>query len=176
MQKKNHKRPDESWPIIKVDIPGFRTIFTRGLYGGKLAGGSQPFDIQLVASGGGYTATILPGTVNGVLPSNLTTGGNFTQFSVGQGLTYWTVDIQSNGVEVVSALISTSASPPTPQAHGVNALPTTYSHIFGVTCNGSAFRTIGPGSITLNSNVELTIDKVSPTPGLRSYDRYYRWK
>jgi hypothetical protein len=138
----------------------------------------QPWDVTLKVdpnNSNSYVATVNPGTVNGVLPSNLTTGGNLTEFSIGSEFTYWTVNIESNGFEVTAATISTSTSPPTPQTHGVNAMPTTYSHIFGVTCNGSVYRTIGAGSIVLQTSAELTIDKQSPTPGLRSYDRYYLW-
>ena len=173
-------RAREIQPGVGYSYTASRGGFALSINGG---GGSsrpalQPFDIQLSGAPGNpnsYLATIVPGTVNGVLPSNLTTGGDFTEFQVAADFTYWTVNIESNGFEVTAAAISTSTSPPTPQTHGVNAMPTTYSHIFGVTCNGSVYRTIGAGSIVLQTSAELTIDKQSPTPGLRSYDRYYLW-
>jgi hypothetical protein len=171
--------------VTTVDIGGKSVIYACPSIGGSGGRAAQPWDIDLKGVGtpdpetGKYTsymATVRPGTVNGVLPSNLTTGGDFTEFQVAADFTYWTVNIESNGFEVTAATISTSTSPPTPQTHGVNAMPTTYSHIFGATCNGSVFRTIGAGSIVLQTSADLTIDKQSPVAGLRSYDRYYLWK
>lgn len=106
MQKSNHKRPDESWPIIKVDIPGFRTIFLRGLYGEKTPN-HYPFEVTVNAgTGGALTAKVSPGTLNNIIPTNI-----FDDISVAAtGMAYIWLDVTTDGKKVTSMTIATGAA------------------------------------------------------------------
>ena len=139
----------------------------------------QPLDIILEGDPDnptGYLASIVPGTINGILPSNITDGGNLAKFAISDDFTYFTLHLVSNGKVLTAASIQTSTTAPDPPAYSVNAAPATYDYLFGVTYKGAVQRIIGLGSPTLTPTIVQIVPKSSATPGMRSFDNYYLWQ
>ena len=138
----------------------------------------QPLDIILEGDPDnptGYLASIVPGTINGILPSNITDGGNLAKFAISNAFTYFTLHLESDGKVLTAASIQTSTTAPSPQAYSINTAPATYYYLFGVTFNGSVQRTIGAGSPNVTPSNFFSVEKNSLTPGLPAYDKYYLW-
>jgi hypothetical protein len=139
----------------------------------------QPLDIMLEgdpSNPAGYLASIVPGTINGILPSNITNGGNLAKFAISDAFTYFTLHLVSNGKVLTAASIQTSTTAPDPPTYSVNAAPATYDYLFGVTYKGAVQRIIGLGSPTLTPTIVQIVPKSSATPGMRSFDNYYLWQ
>lgn len=139
----------------------------------------QPLDIMLEgdpSNPSGYLASIVPGTINGILPSNITDGGNLAKFAISDAFTYFTLHLVSNGKVLTAASIQTSTTAPDPPAYSVNAAPETYDYLFGVTYKGAAQRIIGAGSPNIILTNVLSVEKQNLIPGLPAYDKYYLWQ
>ncbi len=168
MSKSQHKRPDDNWPLIQIKVPGERAYFVRGLMGPKQAS-DKPFDISLKTSGSGYVATIRPGLVAGIIPSNI-----FNDFSISSNLTYFICKLSTDGTKITAAeILTASASPPLPTLIP-SALPSEVQFVFGLTKDGEAFRTIGAGNPVVSSSLAIQTDKTTaPPPGIPGVDRWY---
>jgi hypothetical protein len=163
MSKSQHRRPDESWPLVQIRVPGDRTYRVRALAGPQEDG--QPFDIKV--SGG--TAKITPGIVANLVPS-----GIFNAYSVGVGTTYFICSLHSDGSQFNSASISTSSSAPQPSGLVAGALPSELKFVFGIVSQGRAFRTIGSGNPKISATLVIETDKPEAPPiGVPGIDRWY---
>jgi hypothetical protein len=140
--------------------------------GGSAAKPVQPFDIQLSSdpdTPNGYTATIVPGLVAGIMPSNI-----FTEFTVTATLTYFICKLSTDGTKVTAAEILTASSPPPLPTLIPSALPSEVQFVFGLTKEGKAFRTIGAGNPVVSSALAIQTDKTTaPPPGIPGVDRWY---
>lgn len=133
----------------------------------------QPWDVTLKVdpdNPNGYVATVNPGLIGGILPSNWD-----EEFSVGTGLSYMVVECQSDGRVVTAATISNETTIPDPQDPALNTAPDTVKILFAVIKDGLAIRTLKDGHIAINPVLTTSENTTSITPGLSVVDRYYVW-
>ena len=143
----------------------------------------SPFDVTLVpvevsgGSGGStaptsYTATIRPGTVNGILPSNI-----FDSFTIeASQTTYFKAVATTNGKVVTSVSIVADDQAPAVQVPVPQALPAGFEVLFAVSSHGTVFRTLARGSsIVADSNALFVADRSGWTPGHPLTETWYAW-
>ena len=130
-----------------------------------------PWQVTLTTSGGNYIGSVSPGSVAGIIPSNI-----FTTFTVDESLKYWICTVTTDGKKITSALISTSSTPPTTQTLIPSSLPTTASFTFCMTKDGVVYRTINSvGNPIVDFNQVIVTDKAeAPMPGIPGVDRWYQ--
>lgn len=120
---------------------------------------------------GTYNVTIYPGTVNGLLPTNVFS----TITGIGTGTYYAAITATTDGKTITSSVWGLSASPPTAQTPTVWTAPTTFVYLFGVLVSGQPYRTIAPGSLQFEPINIMKIPKVSPGANVIPWDNYYEW-
>jgi len=147
------------------------------VYGDRLKKGTPeqlPWGITLTSDGSGYKGTVWPGTVAGILPSNLFSNGVLAEFSVGASLMKWKAKCLTNGKQITSVQIVVDATDPPAQVLVPSALPAEACFVFGVTFEGKAYRTLGPNNPNVTFNQAIITDKTSPPPlGIPGVDRWY---
>ena len=167
MNRPQHKRPDDNWPIIQINVPGDRKYFVRGLMGPTLPG--PPFEVELKPEGVSFKGKVSPGIVASILPDNI-----FDEFTISKNLTYWICEMNTDGKTITSCKITTSTSPPNLPTLVPSALPAKAQFVFAITKDGKAFRTIGPGNPVVTYSLVLETDKTTPPPaGVPGVDRWY---
>jgi len=149
------------------------------VYGDRLKKGTDteqaPWQITLTStSSGSYTGTVWPGTVAGILPSNVFSGGKLAEFSVGASMMKWKAKCLTNGKQITSVQIVVDASDPPAQRLIASALPAEAWFVFAVTFEGVAYRTLGPSNPIVSVNQAVVTDKTTaPPPGVPGVDRWY---
>ncbi len=148
------------------------------VYGDRLKKGTltqentKPFDI---IEFDGQKGKVWPGTVAGIMPSNLFSGGTLTEFNVGTGLMKWKCKCLTDGKQITSVQIVVDASDPPAQNLVPSALPAEAWLLFGLTFEGAIYRTLGPGNPYVILNQAVVTDKADPPPpGIPGVDRWYR--
>lgn len=146
-------------------------------------GSSKPWDVSLSGVGtpdattgkySSYKGTVWPGTVAGILPSNVFSNGKLAEFSVGASMMKWKAKCLTNGKQITSVEIVVDASDPPAQTLVPSALPAEAMFVFGVTFEGSAYRTIGLGNPSVTFHQAIVTDKENPPPpGIPGVDRWY---
>jgi hypothetical protein len=122
-----------------------------------------------------YKAEVWPGTVAGLMPSNLFSGGKLATFTVGATLQKWKARCLTNGKQITGVEIVVDANDPPLQALAPSALPAEAWFIFGLSLEGAAYRTIGFGNPSVTLNQVIVTDKTaSPPPGIPGVDRWYQ--
>jgi|688.fasta_scaffold05301_1 hypothetical protein len=154
---------------------GYSYTASRGGFSLSINGGGsskpalQPFDIQLSSATSGDQATIVPGLVAGIIPSNI-----FTEFTINDTLTYFICKLSTDGTKITAAEILTDSNPPSPPTLIPSALPSEVKFVFGLTKDGKAFRTIGNGNPVVSSSLAIQTDKLTTPPvGVPGVDRWY---
>ena len=151
-----------------------------GVYGDRLKKGTPdveilPWGITLTSDGSGYKGTVWPGTVAGILPSNVFSNGVLAEFSVGASLMKWKAKCLTDGKQITSVEIIVEASNPPAQNLVPSALPAEAWFLFGLTFEGTTYRTIGQGNPIVTLNQAIITDKTqAPPPGVPGVDRWYR--
>ena len=155
---------------------------TRG--GGGSGTERRPFDIINLRGEGepdeegkfsSYKAEVWPGTVAGLMPSNLFADGKLVSFTVGADLQKWKCKCLTDGKQITSVQIVVDASDPPAQTLVPSALPAEAWFLFGLTFEGAVFRTLGAGNPSVTLNQAVVTDKTSaPPPGVPGVDRWYR--
>jgi len=136
-------------------------------------GNYQPWDIIVTTSGSAVTSTVYPGTLNSLIPSNMWDSASFTTSDT----RYFKVIGTTDGSKVTSCVIEIDDAQIEPQTPVLNALPATFEICFGLVYGGTAYRTIGDGSITATGHLEYSPEKDSPAdPGETTRDYYYVWE
>jgi len=150
------------------------------VYGDRLKKGTPdteklPWGITLTPDGTSYKGTVWPGTVAGILPSNVFSNGELAEFSVGASLMKWKAKCLTDGKKITSVEIVVNASDPPVQTLVPSALPAEAWFVFGVTFEGTVYRTIGPTNPSVSVNQAVVTDKASsPPPGVPGVDRWYQ--
>jgi len=151
------------------------------VYGDRLKKGTPdveilPWGITLTpVTDTSFTGTVWPGTVAGILPSNLFSGGVLAKFSVGASLMKWKAKCLTNGKQITSVQIVVDASDPPVQTLVPSALPAEAWFVFGVTFEGVAYRTLGPSNPIVSVTQKITTDKTTtPLAGVPGVDRWYQ--
>lgn len=161
----NAQQADKHWPIIRVSIPGKNDILVRGL---PVAGTpDQPWSVNIKGS----TASINPGTVAGIVPSNMFNTYQIGGFGV---IYYWKCEVQTDGKQITSAEIKVDENPPSSQTLVPSALPVSAEFAFAISKGKNVYRTIGPGNPSVVFNQAVITDKEDPPPpGVPGVDRWY---
>jgi hypothetical protein len=122
-----------------------------------------------------YKAEVWPGTVAGLMPSNLFSGGKLASFTVGADLMKWKAKCLTDGKQITSVQIVVDASDPPAQTLVPSGLPAEAWFLFGLTFEGAFYRPLGPGNPSVQLNQAVVTDKTSaPPPGVPGVDRWYR--
>jgi hypothetical protein len=124
-----------------------------------------------------YLVTVQPGTVNGLLPTNLFDDGALTEFAVSANqLAYVKLIGQTNGTtQFVSCEIEVDQSPAEPQLPTAFTLPAAPEFLLGLVRNATAYNTIQQ-SLTVTGSVQVTEQREElPQPGELPYINYYVW-
>lgn len=132
-----------------------------------------PFDVTFGPGSDGThkTATVRPGTINSLIPSNYTTTYDLSD----TGSYYLILSATSTSGEITGCTLSCPASPPGALPVLMGAPPTAFDYLLGVIVNNVWFRTIGNGSLFASGAEVFRISKTSPAPGTLPYDIYYTW-
>ena len=135
----------------------------------------SPFDVTLVpvevSGGSSYTATIRPGTVNGILPSNI-----FDSFTIeASQTTYFKAVAATNGKVVTSVSIVADDQAPAVQVPVSQALPAGFEVLFAVSAQGKVFRTLADGNIVAVSELLFVANVENWQPGMPMTENWYHW-
>ena len=156
---------------------------TRG--GGGSGTERRPFDIINLRGDGepdedgkfsSYKAEVWPGTVAGLMPSNLFAGGKIASFTVPSApLQKWKYKCLTDGKRITAVEIVVDASDPPPQTLVPSALPAEAWLLFGLTFEGAVYRTLGTSNPIIQFSQAVVTDKTeAPPPGVPGVDRWYQ--
>jgi hypothetical protein len=121
-----------------------------------------------------YKGQVWPGTVAGLMPSNLFSGGKLATFTVGADLMKWKAKCLTDGRQITSVQIVVDASDPPAQTLVPSGLPAEAWLVFGLTFEGAVYRTLGPGNPSARYDLSIVTDKLQPpAPGIPGVDRWY---
>jgi hypothetical protein len=122
-----------------------------------------------------YKAEVWPGTLAGIIPSNLFSGGTLATFTVPAALQKWKAKCLTDGKQITSVQIVVDATDPPAQTLVPSGLPAEAWFLFGLTFEGAVYRTLGPGNPSVTLNQAIVTDKTfAPPPGVPGVDRWYR--
>jgi len=124
-----------------------------------------------------YKAKVYPGTLYGMIPTNLTGEAGLTEFTIsGTTTIIFKARAATNGSNITSLTIVADATQPIPQVPAVNAMPDAFDAVFAMIIGGVVFRTIGAGNISATSTKLFITDKAStPEFGQLGYESHYIW-
>jgi hypothetical protein len=163
--------PSRSMPAYQFD----RSVDL--LEGPQASGGGSPtttlypFDVEFTGSGSPLTASVRPGTLNGLIPTNYTDTYSVTN----PGVYYLVLSATAAAGEIASCSLSMDASPPAGIPVTLGEPPVAFSYLLGVVIDGVWYRTIGNGSLTAAGQEVFRISKTAPDPGTLPYEIYYTW-
>lgn len=135
--------------------------------GGGGTTGPFPFDVEF----SGLNATVLPGTINGLLATNYDDVFVITN----PGVYFVTLSVTAVDGQLASSTLSFAASPPAAVPVVQGQPPTTFDYLLGIVVDGAWFRTIGLGSLAAAGSEVYRVSKTSPAPGTLPYDIWYTW-
>jgi hypothetical protein len=124
-----------------------------------------------------YLATVRPGTINQIVPSNHFDDAELRGFSVTKNtLTYLVLTATTNGKEITSAILSAETTAPAAQSATLFALPTEIKYTLGLVYNSSVYQTI-KDNISVSGKIVYTKDKATPAqPGQLPFEIWYVWQ
>lgn len=154
-------------------LPGGTEIVVAPQRGGSTSATQQPWDLiarQDPDNENQYLVTVRPGTLNNFLPTNW--DEEFTCAST--GLHYAKAIIATDGQAINEVTIEIDTTPPVIQTPQEFSLDGPVEYLFGLFHEGSTFRTIASGHITLRP-VQWLATSASPaaSPGQSPYDIFY---
>lgn len=136
-----------------------------------------PFDLRVSVDipDSEINVTIVPGTVNGLLPSNIF--ATITEpYNAMSPITYYaTVACVTDGENITGVRWGLSTSMPTGQTAVAWAAPSAFSYLFGIIVGASIFRTIARTSLVFQPSLVVSVPKSVITPNIIPYDNYYNW-
>lgn len=154
-------------------VPNF---YGAGLHGWVAAAPEVPYPFMVSLSENNGTtakASMYPGTVDGVLPSNI---NDKLPINVEETSTYYVVlTVASNGVAVKSLKWGVQTTAPTPNLAKKDVADSTFLVLVAVVKGGTIFPIWRK-----NLNAQLTVafqePKTSYTPGTNPYHQYWKWE
>lgn len=123
-----------------------------------------------------YEATVSPGTINSLLPSNCFDGAELRKFSVtANQLVYINLNCTSDGQKITSATIAAQATAPLPQPPTLFSLPTAPTFLIGVVYNSSVYQAV-TDNITVSGKQSFIKNATGNVqPGQLGYEIWYNW-
>lgn len=160
---------------VKKRSVGGGVMLSSNAAGGAAApagNGPYPFDVSFAPLGAGtVTASIRPGSINSLIPSNY-----LTTYALTVATDYYvvlTATVTSGAVTASTLDMPTSAPGGMPVT--VATPPTSFEVLLGVVLGGVWYRVIGDGSLQATSTIAFQTTRSSPVPGTSYYDFYYTW-
>ena len=152
--------------------PGGASLVVGGKGGSSAPAAQQSFDVVMGSDENGTpTATIVPGTVNGILPSNI-----FDTFTLDTtSVWYFKATATTDGKIVTAVELNVDSSPPDTQTPVPQAMPAAFDKLFAMVKDGKVFRMIPDGSITVGAQSLFVADRESWTPGKPMTETWYAW-
>lgn len=120
----------------------------------------------------GTTLRLTPGTVNSLVPSNMTSSFIIST----SGTFYVMLDCNAVNAAITAAAIAVYSIPPVAIPSLIAQPPTTFSVCLAVIVNGVAYRSIGNGSVSANAYEVARFAKPMPSPDAMPYDSYFSWR
>jgi hypothetical protein len=117
-----------------------------------------------------YLVRVRPGTLNGILPTNW----DIEEEVAGTGLIYAKAVIATDGEAITGVTIEIDANPPAVQQPVEFGVSNPVEYLFGLFLEGSVYRVIGAGHITISPKLWLTTEKQTlPAPGELPFLQYF---
>jgi hypothetical protein len=117
-----------------------------------------------------YLVRVRPGTLNGILPTNW----DIEEECAGTGLFYAKAVVATDGEAITGVTIEIDANPPTVQEPVEFGIANPVEYLFGLFLEGSVYRVIGAGHITISPKLWLTTERQSPpAPGELPFEQYF---
>ena len=117
-----------------------------------------------------YLVRVRPGTLNGILPTNW----DIEQSCAATGLFYAKAVIATDGEAITGATIVINDTAPTVQEPVEFGVSNPVEYLFGLFLEGSVYRVIGAGHITISPKLWLTTEKQTlPAPGELPFLQYF---
>lgn len=122
-------------------------------------------------SSSGLYIHVRPGTINGILPTNM-----FDPLGPisGQGTIYVTLQALTDGIQLTNCYLIVSTDPPNPAPWLVNLAPYQFQIMIGVTVDRAPFNVVD-GLLWAQPTVMLQTLSQSLAPGRPYYDNNYSW-
>jgi hypothetical protein len=123
-----------------------------------------------------YEATVSPGTINSLLPSNCFDGAELRKFSVtANQLVYINLNCTSDGQKITSATIAAEATAPLPQPPTLFSLPTAPTFLIGVVYNSSVYQAVTDNITVSGKQAFIKNATGNVQPGQLGYEIWYNW-
>ena len=117
-----------------------------------------------------YLVRVRPGTLDGILPTNW----DIEEECAGTGLFYAKAVVATDGEAITGVTIEIDANPPTVQEPVEFGIANPVEYLFGLFLEGSVYRVIGAGHITISPKLWLTTERQSPpAPGELPFEQYF---
>ena len=117
-----------------------------------------------------YLVRVRPGTANGILPSNWDEEFEYP----GTGLFYAKAVIATDGEAITGVTIEIDSTPPAVQEPVEFGIQNPVEYLFGLFLEGTVYRVIGAGHITISPKLWLTTEKPTlPAPGELPFLQYF---
>ena len=117
-----------------------------------------------------YLVRVRPGTLNGILPTNW----DIEEEVAGTGLFYAKAVIATDGEAITGVTIVINGTAPTVQQPVEFGVSNPVEYLFGLFLEGSVYRVIGAGHITISPKLWLTTEKQTlPEPGELPFLQYF---
>lgn len=167
--------------------PGYTVSRTRGgttlqilaRPGAAPAANACPFGVTLTTASSGYTATVAPGTINGLLATNYAACAA-ASLSTLTGTTaatrYIMVNADTDGKELTSFSLSITSTAPTAPTPTTPLAPTTFSYPIAVVTTAPMVYQLSPCS-QLGAYVfeSVRVAKTLASAQDNAFDIYYHW-
>lgn len=151
-------------------VPGGMVLDVRRTF----TGGSAPFPWQLIDltnNDAGHQLRVRPGSINGLVPSNI-----FDIFPFDDSVTQWiTLTVTSNGEAATSCLLSIETVEPGGIGSAAGSAPTEFTDVIGMIDGGTLYQ-VRAENLTAEVRETIRVDKSSPTPGTLTYVPHYTWR
>jgi hypothetical protein len=156
-------------------LPGGTEIVVAPQSGGGTPATTQPWDLvaqvdpDAAPENPTYLVRVRPGTLNGILPTNW----DIEEECAATGLFYAKAVIATDGEAITGVTIEIDATrPPCRSRWSLAFKPVEY--LFGLFLEGSVYRVIGAGHITISPKLWLTTEKQTlPEPGELPFLQYF---
>lgn len=159
-------------------LPGGTEIVVAPQSGGGTPATTQPWDLVAQVDPAAapenptppYLVRVRPGTLNGILPTNW----DIEQSCAATGLFYAKAVIATDGEAITGVTIVINGTAPTVQQPVEFGVSNPVEYLFGLFLEGSVYRVIGAGHITISPKLWLTTEKQTlPAPGELPFLQYF---
>jgi len=122
-----------------------------------------------------YLATVRPGTINALLPTDILDGGGLKQNEIPRNsLRYVVLEANSDGQQITTAAVSVESTAPEAQTPEIFGLPTTAKFLLGLVYNSNVFQIV-KDNISVTGKQQFITSKANAGIGELPYEIHYVW-